>query len=175
MYKKAKERMASAGFILRKWLKNDTEFREKIQRQEVNSNATAEKAVERLDETETFAQSTLQSPERSQTGTKGEKVLGLEWDPEQDTVQFYLSQVAERAEALEPTKRNVLSLLTSVFDPLGLISPTLVSIKVLFQSLVKSGADWDESLSGDNLRKFQKWKADLRNTSEIRIPRCVCV
>ena len=30
LYNKAKERMASAGFILRKWLTNDTELREKI-------------------------------------------------------------------------------------------------------------------------------------------------
>ena len=61
-------------------------------------------------------------------------VLGLAWDPEQDTVQFYLSKVVEWAEALEPTKRNLLSLFASVFDPLGLISPTMVSINVLFQS-----------------------------------------
>ena len=44
------------------------------------------------------------------------------------------------------------------FDPLGLNSPTMhMAIKILVQSLAKSGSGWDESLSENSLRKFKKW------------------
>lgn len=45
------------------------------------------------------------------------------------------------------TKRIVLSITAKFFDPLGLISPVILQLKLLFHELCKSNVGWDEQLS----------------------------
>ena len=45
---------------------------------------------------------------------------------------------------LSPTKRNLLSVLASLFDPSGIIRPLIVYVKVLFQEVCKAKIDWDQ-------------------------------
>lgn len=73
----------------------------------------------------TYAKSKLEC----QGGLKGKKVLGVKWNCESDTFHLDLVHIAKRAEGIESTHRNVSSLLASLFDPLGLISPVTVSMK----------------------------------------------
>ena len=49
---------------------------------------------------------------------EGGKGLGLAWNCENDTFHFNFAHVIEKARNLEVTKRNVLSLLASLFDKL---------------------------------------------------------
>ena len=88
---------------------------------------------------------------------------------ESDTFHLDLAQIAEKAEGLEPTKRNVLHLLASLFDPLGLISPVTVSMKILFQAICSTKFDWDETLTGEINGKWEKWVKDLLQTEEINV------
>ena len=125
--------------------------------------------VKRLEDEETYAKSKLEC----QSGSKGEKVLGVKWNCESDTFHLDLAQIAEKAESLEPTKRNVLSLLASLFDPLGLISQVTVSMKILFQEICSSKLDWDETLTGEIKGKWVKWVQDLLQKGEIKISRCL--
>ena len=60
---------------------------------------------------------------------------------------------------MEPTKRNIISLVSKIFDPLGILSPVIIPFKVFFQELCQSKVTWDEVL-GEDLQK--KWK-DLLN------------
>ena len=39
-------------------------------------------------------------------GSKGQKVLGLTWNSEEDTISLDLAAIAKRAEGLTATKRN---------------------------------------------------------------------
>lgn len=166
LYKNAKERMAKGGFKLRKWKTNDPGLRERIGTSET---CTTKREVGRLEDEETYAKSKLEN----QGGTKGEKVLGLAWDCENDTLHFSFTHVADRARGLKATKRNVLSLLASLFDPLGIISPVTVSMKILFQEICSSKFDWDEVLTGEIKKKWDKWVQDLSETKEIQINRCL--
>ena len=166
LYENAKERMAKGGFKLRKWKTNDPGLREKIGTSETS---TTKHGVARLEDEESYAKSKLEP----QGGTKGEKVLGLAWDCESDTIHFSLAHVANKARGLEATKRNVLSLLASLFDPLGIISPVTVSMKILFQEICTSKLDWDEVLTGEIKRKWDRWVQDLSETGEIQISRCL--
>ena len=53
-----------------------------------------------------------------------------------DTLCFDFSDVIELSRSLEPSKENVLEILTIVFyDPLGILQLILISLKVLFQNL----------------------------------------
>ena len=63
------------------------------------------------------------------------KVLGLNWNLDKDTFILKLEKVVEFGENLKPTKRNVLKIAAKVFDPLGLISPATVTLRMLLQEL----------------------------------------
>ena len=166
LYKNARERIAEGGFTLGKWKTNDPQLREKISSRETKK-PTGE--VDRLEDEETYAKSKLEP----QAGTKGEKVLGLLWICEEDTLHFNFVHVADKAKGLTATKRNVLSLLASLFDPLGIVSPVRVSMKVLFQEICNSKFDWDEILTGEIKRKWDNWVDNLSEKKEIRVNRCL--
>ena len=167
LYSKAKVRMANGGFRLPKWKTNDTKLKERIDATE--TIVTKQETVRRLEDEETYVKSKLEC----QSGSKGEKVLGVRWNCDLDTFHLDLVQTAEKAEGLEPTKSNVLSLLASLFDLLGLISPVTVSMKILFQKICSSKFDWHKKLTGEIKGKWAKWVKDLLQTREIKIGRCL--
>jgi hypothetical protein len=105
--------------------------------------------------------------------SKCHKVLGQAWDNKSDEFKFEIAKVGERAKTLSPTKRNLLSALASLFDPLGIISPVIVSAKILFQEVCKDKVDWDENFTEELLHKWEGWYRDLIETKEITIPRCI--
>ena len=49
--------------------------------------------------------------------------LGLEWDPRLDQLQIVPSKKLMNKASLKFSKRNALALISSLFDPLGLLSP----------------------------------------------------
>ena len=44
------------------------------------------------------------------------------------------------------TKRKVLSLISSLFDPLGWLSPLIIRGRIFLQALWKSKVGWDQEL-----------------------------
>ena len=64
--------------------------------------------------------------------SKCNKVLGQVWDNEVDQLKFEIPKVEEKAKTLPTTKRNLLSVLASLFDPLALLCPVVVGAKSLF-------------------------------------------
>ncbi|GBP81024.1 hypothetical protein EVAR_41020_1 [Eumeta japonica] len=48
----------------------------------------------------------------------------------------------------------------SVFDPLGLASPVLITGKCMLQDIWRSGIDWDETIEADAHKKWLKWVND---------------
>ncbi|GBP92591.1 hypothetical protein EVAR_77082_1 [Eumeta japonica] len=61
----------------------------------------------------------------------------------------------------------------SVFDPLGLASPVLITGKCMLQDIWRSGIDWDETIEADAHKKWLKWVNDVKKLASIRIPRCI--
>ncbi|KAK3700757.1 hypothetical protein QZH41_010939, partial [Actinostola sp. cb2023] len=143
LFEKAKVRMGSGGFKLRKWLTNNPDLRDKI---EMTERQVGEANSRRLDEMQTYAKASLATQSVSATA---QKVLGVAWNCETDTVHFSFEQAAAKAKEKEPTKRNVVSIIASLFDPLGIFSPVTVSMKILFQELCVGELDWDQELSGE--------------------------
>ena len=60
------------------------------------------------------------------------KVMGLEWDPNADTISFPLMKVVSEAKALHDqlTKRSVLSVAAKVFDPRKVLSRSVIVVAV---------------------------------------------
>jgi hypothetical protein len=70
--------------------------------------------------------------------------VGFLWNPTTDQFQVKC-QITSAAEVHITTKCSILSTVASVFDPLGLISPIIISCKILLQKL------WQEKLQENEL------------------------
>ena len=96
------------------------------------------------------------------------KVLGLRWLAEEDCFTFDCIGLPE---GLVITKRVVLSYISRVFDPLGLLTPFTMMSKCLFQELWKTGVGWDEEIPVEFVKWFQMWMNDLSLLQMWKIPR----
>ena len=75
-----------------------------------------------------------------------ERTLGMKWNTESDSLCFSV-----RLGQPVLTKRGVLSRVSSVFDPLGVLSPYLFLAKSLIQTLWRKRKHWDEPLEPEDL------------------------
>ncbi|XP_046970589.1 uncharacterized protein LOC124537742 [Vanessa cardui] len=71
------------------------------------------------------------------------------------------------------TKESSLKNLSKDFDPLGLLSPLVITMKMLLQRLWLDKLSWDEPLSPVINLQWQTIVKALCNLNEIRIPRMV--
>ncbi len=166
LYEKAKTRMATGGFKLRKWLTNDAVLRKHINE---NESASVTEKVTRLDDFQTYVQASLGIP----LDNSCDKVLGLIWDCEDDLIKFDLLKLVESLKRKNLTKRNLLSTLAKMFDPLGLVSCVIVIMKILFQQLCVDNISWDEELVGKHAKAYLDWIDDLKRVETITLNRCV--
>lgn len=58
--------------------------------------------------------------------TGDHRVLGVQWNPLDDRLIFDISDIVCLMRDMSPAKRNVMSLATRFYDPLGMISPIIV-------------------------------------------------
>ena len=166
LYTKAKERMNEGGFKLRKWRTNDSKLRAQIEEKVADLENDTSEAEE-----QTYAKEIL----GCQTGGQFGEVLGLECDCVRDLIRFGFDHLTEKAQNLEPTKRNVLSLLACIFDPLGLLSPTVAKAKILFQDICFSGLDWDDVLTRSLKERLEKWLKDFSEAKCVTVERYASV
>ena len=68
-----------------------------------------------------------------------ERALGIQWDVQSDTFQFKIV-VKDRP----PTRRGILSVKSSIYDPLGFVAPSILPVKVILRDLCRRGLDWDD-------------------------------
>ena len=76
------------------------------------------------------------------------KVLGLTWSPTADSISVSLTLLPAS------TRRQVASSVAQLFDPLGLVSPWTIRLRIFLQSLWKSCHDWDASLTPEDQELF---------------------
>ena len=161
LYKKAKQRMSEGGFRLRKWKTNDEELATKIIENENVKEGSKVKGIGQENESAAVS-----------TGLRAKtKVLGLTWDSEKDELLIDLKALLNKSCEVVPTKRSILSMLAAIFDPLGLVSPIMVTAKILFQDLCLSKCDWDQVLPQDKLGRWKEWLQGLDRIQNISTSR----
>ena len=74
------------------------------------------------------------------------KVLGMTWNVSCDQIMF-LTELAEQAKNLEPTKRKVISLIGWFYEPLGFLAPMVVRYTIIYVSTMrrKDHLGWDNT------------------------------
>lgn len=94
--------------------------------------------------------------------------LGLVWNTKSDVFQYKFSLTGHSSKL---TKRVILSIISQIFDPLGLIGPVTVRSKLLLQDLWRLKIDWDDPVPSDLQLKWTTFRDQLQHIIEISIPR----
>ena len=80
-----------------------------------------------------------------------ERTLGVQWAMETDDFNFHILD-----EGKAPTRRGVLSVVSSMYDALRFVAPIILPAKSLLQSLCKQKYGWDEEISDADSIVWQK-------------------
>ena len=98
-------------------------------------------------------------------------VLGLKWNHRFDTLVVTLGTNPDLKRPV--TQRVVLSLVSAVYDPIGLVAPYTVIARLLLNDIWRlNGQQWDNNLPDDICRKLLDYAYELPTLSKITIPRC---
>lgn len=81
-----------------------------------------------------------------------ERALGLLWCVERDTFNFNIS-VKDKTH----TRRDILSMVSSIYDPLGFLSPLTLPAKLLLQDLCRNKCSWDHEVPQAASEKLRNW------------------
>ena len=97
-----------------------------------------------------------------------ERTLGVQWSMETDMFIFKLLPKDKPY-----TRRGILSVTSSIYDPLGIVSPVVLSAKKLIQDLCKQGLSWDEEIKEEAAIRWKRWLSELPKLSQISLARCL--
>lgn len=114
------------------------------------------------------------------TDASDSKALGLAWDPKQDKFIFS-STLKNKTTNIKynkatnnnknSTKRQILSDISTIFDPLGLLSPITIKAKILFQQIWKYKTEWDDGVPDIIEKEWRTLKTELINMQPFKINR----
>ena len=142
------ELLSRGGFRLTKWVSNSREVMSAIPKGEWSKN--------------------LKSSDLHYQALPVERALGVQWDVESDAFTF---QTVLKNKPV--TRRGMLSIVSSVFDPLGLANPFVMPAKWLIQDLCRRGVDWDVQLSPEDEQIWASWLNDLDKLKALKLDRCL--
>lgn len=97
-----------------------------------------------------------------------ERALGAQWDVEHDTFTF-----STAVKKQPTTRRGVLSIVNSVYDPLGFLGPVILNGKRILQDLCKIKLGWDEEIPEVLARRWLQWVAELQQLGDFHVDRCL--
>ncbi|XP_059184653.1 uncharacterized protein LOC131967729 [Centropristis striata] len=97
-----------------------------------------------------------------------ERALGLQWCTKADKFNFRTS-VREQPQ----TRRGILSVVSSLYDPLGFLAPFTMPAKLLLQELCRRNLGWDEAISPSFSKQWSDWLEDLQKVAEFKVERCI--
>ena len=103
-----------------------------------------------------------------------ERVLGLWWGSQTDRFTFRLNDnklklINDGNKAW--TKRDVLKLMASIFDPLGMLSHFIIKARITFQHAWRTSVEWDEPLTDAIRKSWLKWCKMLPEIQNVKVPR----
>ena len=100
------------------------------------------------------------------------KVLGLEWIAADDLLTVWKEQEFLFLQNTNWTQRQVLSTVSQVFDPLGLMAPFLIRGRMLMKRIWQTqGQRWDSQIAAGINTEFNKWVQEWSNSKQFSVPR----
>ena len=153
LYTKLKRIFLEAGFDLRKWCSNDSKLVQQIKESE---------AAQNQDDGATDVVTKLTM-----------KTLGVTWNVANDKYEISTKGIFSEGRDIKITKRNVLKIIASVYDPVGIIALITVTFKIFFQQLTQMKISWDRVLSVELQVEWMKILEMLEDDTNFQIRRYV--
>lgn len=97
-----------------------------------------------------------------------ERALGVQWCVQSDSFKF---KITLKNRPL--TKRGILSVISSVYDPLGFLAPIILTAKKFIQDLCRRRLGWDDPLPSSVVRDWMAWLEDLHLLEQWEVSRCL--
>lgn len=141
--------LASAKFDLRKWICNDIGLC-----QQFDFKRNLDHCIVQIGDNTT------------------NKTLGVYWNASSDTIN-YSCNLPSITLSPKLTKRIILSEISQVYDPLGLIGPVIFKGKILMQKMWQDKLGWDDSVSSELKDVWVSFRNDLYKIQNIVQPRLV--
>ncbi|GFQ83646.1 uncharacterized protein TNCT_275651 [Trichonephila clavata] len=116
---------------------------------------------------ELFNSSTDQEHSFSTNTESAIKTLGVSWKPTGDYFMFKVSIPS----IASYTKRDVLSVIARLYDPLGLIGPVISKAKIFLQKLRLRKLNWEECLLEAIAPEWLNFVSSLKALEELKIDR----
>lgn len=89
------------------------------------------------------------------------------WFIDSDTLGFQIN-----IKSKPMTKRGILSIVSSVYDPLGIVSPFVLTGRSILQNLCRQRMEWDDEIGETDLKKWNNWLNQLDGLQRVKIERC---
>ncbi|KAJ8404510.1 hypothetical protein AAFF_G00337770 [Aldrovandia affinis] len=97
-----------------------------------------------------------------------ERALGIQWDTETDAFTYSIKLPDKPM-----TRRGILAVVNSIYDPLGLLAPVILPAKLLLKDLCKEQSGWDEDISEKHAEDWKGWTEDVTCLSNFQVNRCL--
>ena len=97
-----------------------------------------------------------------------ERALGVLWCVESDVFKFRIV-INDKP----PTRRGILSVISSIYDPLGFAAPFTLPAKKILQDLCREDIGWDDTIPDQYQTRWAKWLSELPLLEQFKANRCV--
>ena len=97
------------------------------------------------------------------------KALGISWEVKQDVFKIKIDVKQEEV----VTRKIMLKVIASRYDPLGLVSPCVVTGRMLFQEATRLKIGWEEAVPDHIAMRWKKWIEELDELKNVSFPRCM--
>lgn len=130
------------GFTLRKWSSNNPDLLKQ------------------------FPDDHLENPKSFDDDSATIKILGLQWNPKSDSFCYRITSFDSPV-----TKRNLLSYISKMFDPMGFLAPVVLWAKIFIQKLWTIKLGWDDDLPTQFANSWLLFADQLKVLTQISLPR----
>ncbi|KFD60319.1 hypothetical protein M514_27496 [Trichuris suis] len=97
-----------------------------------------------------------------------ERTLCVLWNAENDSFRFRSRELPAVS-----SKRGMLRAVSSIFDPLGFVSPIVLQAKCILRQTWLLAVDWDDTLPETVMEQWKKWSEELHCVESLAVPRAL--
>ena len=140
--------LSSKGFRIKEWVSSE------------------ESAIDDV----SLSQEAVKSLMKVDGAENAESVLGVRWKPDLDKLYF---KVNSPPTSNHTTKRKVLSTINKIYDPIGLLAPFTVKMKILMRKIWANEPkiDWDEPLTQSLLEEWNRLLMQIAGIDKLTFQR----
>ena len=128
-----------------------------------------------MEVTNSFPTSELSESPPELSGQSMQPTLGLKWETDKDLLAIQMNVPDHPF-----TRRGILATVNSIFDPLGFVSPVILTGRLIQRAVLQPNdhgqsaneIDWDGPIPDQYIDQWNDWKTSLKSITGLKIQRC---